>query len=201
MSSPRWSRTAALSCLGRSLAPRCRAASLRVRNTPWRFGQCECSAHVVELDATRTGAAGLPLELTRPHKSISTGEAAAQSDAFGQPLQLLDERGRTTGPARIEGFGDAAASVRRPGTGYGPLLAARPRNAARPARGDAQLTHTIDPLREHPTDGVDRRRHLAQHLQHARVMVPPFERGLELVEIKHDVPQVIRSRLLARSAS
>ena len=102
--------------------------------------------------------------------------------------------------ARIGGFGAAAASVRRPKTGYGPFSAAQPRNAARPERRGRHRAKQPT-LREHLTDRVDRRRHLAQHLQHARVMVPPFERGLELVEIKHDVPQVIRSRLLARSAS
>ena len=56
-------------------------------------------------------------------------------------------------------------------------------------------------LREHLTHGVDRRRHLAQHLQDARGIVPPFQRVLELPEVKHHIPQVIRSRLLARSAN
>ena len=176
-------------------------ASLRVRNTPWRFGQCFCSAHVEFLHASRTGACWYARECRGPHKSISAGEAAAQSTYSARQRAFETRSGSTH--RRFRGrHGISPTSW----DGIRALFGRAASNRPRSARPDAQSPHDAveqnNPhLREHLTDGVDRRRHLAQHLQHARRRVPPLQRVLELPEIEDDVPQIVGRRLLSWSTS
>ena len=124
--------------------------------------------------------------------------AAGRTNRFLQAKRLHNQtrsaslcsflRGRTTGPSRTNRAPRQQSDVL--GRDTGPF---RPRGLEMPrARGDAQpptpSSKNNPHLREDLTHGVDRRPDLAQHLQHARGVVPPLQRVLELPEVEDDVP-------------
>ena len=157
-----------------------RARRISPRQSDWSLLVCQGVPRPAQIDFYRRS--GASIDDLRQRQLWRPLARPRESEVSGTPRHHSDVLGRDT-----DRFRQLGLEMRR----------------APPAEMHKSRRHRAKQptLREHLADGVDRRPDLAQHLQDARGIVPPLQRVLELPEVKHHIPQVIRSRLLARSAS
>jgi hypothetical protein len=159
-----------------------RARSKTRRQSDWSLLVCQGVPRPAQIDFYRRSGASID--------DSAAAEAALETPGPARANRRFRGR-RSNSPTSWDGiralFGRSASRRSAP----------RPRRRTTPDAIEQNNPH----LREHLTHGVNRRPDLAQHLQDAGRIVPPFQRVLELPEVKHDVAQIVGRRLLAWSTS